>query len=122
MPSGYRRMTPKPAGSKNALSCSIAQAAALDADVVKEQAAFLAEESKNPWQHFENQEAVGNAKEAVWADKEAFLAESENFQKVTAELNTVAQTANNVDDFKPAFGEVGASCKSCHTDFKVKTD
>ena len=93
-----------------------------DAGVVKEQAAFLAEESKNPWQHFENQEAVGNAKEAVWADKEAFLAESENFQKVTAELNTAAQTATSVADIESEFGAVGKNCKSCHTDFQVKKD
>jgi cytochrome c556 len=41
---------------------------------------------------------------------------------VTAELNNAAQSATSVDDFAPAFKEVGASCKSCHTDFKVKTD
>ncbi len=93
-----------------------------DAELLKKQTAFLAEESKNPWAHFANQEAIGNATEAVWSDNPSFIAESENFQKVTAELNTVAQTASNVDDFKPAFGEVGASCKSCHTDFRVKTD
>ena len=93
-----------------------------DAAVVKEQAAFLAEESKNPWQHFENQEAIGNAKEAVWADKDAFLAESENFQQVTAELNTAAQTATSVADIEAEFGAVGKNCKSCHTDFQVKDD
>ncbi|WP_350561218.1 cytochrome c [Psychrobacter sp. CAL346-MNA-CIBAN-0220] len=93
-----------------------------DAEVVKEQAAFLADASKNPWRHFEDTEAVGNAKEAVWSNNEAFIAESEKFQKVTAELNTVAQTATSVEDIKPDFGAVGKSCKSCHTDFKVKKD
>ncbi len=93
-----------------------------DAAVLQDQTSFLAEASKNPWAHFENQEALGNATDAVWSDKETFLAESENFQQVTAELDAVAQTATSVDDFKPAFGEVGASCKSCHTDFKVKKD
>ncbi len=93
-----------------------------DADLLKAQTSFLAEASKNPWVHFENQEAIGNSTEAVWADNASFIAESENFQQVTAELNNVAQTATSVNDFKPAFGEVGASCKSCHTDFKVKTD
>ncbi len=93
-----------------------------DADVAKEQASFLAGASKDPWVHFENQEAVGNATEAVWSDKETFLAESEKFQKVTAELNTAAQTATSVDDIKAEFGAVGKSCKSCHTDFQVETD
>jgi len=93
-----------------------------DAELLKDQTSFLAEASQNPWIHFENQEAIGNATEAVWSDNSSFVAESENFQQVTAELNNVAQTATSVDDFAPAFKEVGASCKSCHTDFKVKTD
>ncbi len=93
-----------------------------DAAVFQEQAAFLAEESKNPWKHFEDAEAVGNATEAVWSNTDGFRTESENFQQVTAELNTVAQMATSADDIKPAFGAVGESCKSCHTDFQVKQD
>ena len=93
-----------------------------DAAVFKEQASFLAEDAANPWSHFENQEAMGNATEAVWSNADGFSAEADNFQKVTAELNAAAQSATSVEDVQPAFGEVGASCKSCHTDFKVKTD
>ena len=93
-----------------------------DAEVFKEQAAFLAKDSANPWSHFENQEAMGNATEAVWSNADGFSAEADNFQKVTAELNAAAQSATSVEDVQPAFGEVGASCKSCHTDFKVKKD
>lgn len=93
-----------------------------DAAVFKEQASFLAEDAANPWSHFENQEAMGNATEAVWSNADGFSAEADNFQKVTAELNAAAQSATSVEDVQPALGEVGASCKSCHTDFKVKTD
>ncbi|MES1965660.1 cytochrome c [Psychrobacter sp. AH5] len=93
-----------------------------DAAVLQDQTSYLAEASQEPWIHFENQEAIGNSTEAVWTDNPSFVAESEKFQQVTAELNNVAQTATSVDDFAPAFKEVGASCKSCHTDFKVKTD
>ncbi|CAN6959532.1 MULTISPECIES: c-type cytochrome [Psychrobacter] len=93
-----------------------------DAEVFKEQAAFLAEDASKPWSHFENQEAVGNATDAVWSNVEEFRAEADNFQKVTADLNTVAQTATTVEDVQPAFKEVGASCKSCHTDFRAKKD
>lgn len=93
-----------------------------DAEVFKEQAAFLAEDAKNPWSHFENTEAVGNAKPEVWSDKEGFLAESEKFQKVTAELNVVAQTATSAADIKPAFGAVGKTCKSCHDSYQVEKD
>ncbi|MGO2884039.1 MAG: c-type cytochrome [Psychrobacter celer] len=93
-----------------------------DAEIFKEQAAFLAEDAATPWSHFENQEAAGNATEAVWSNVDGFRAEAENFQQATAELNAAAQTATSMDDVMPAFGQVGQSCKSCHTDFRVKND
>ncbi|MBP2279399.1 cytochrome c556 [Psychrobacter sp. PL15] len=93
-----------------------------DAAIVKEQAAFLAKESKSPWRHFEDQEAVGNATEAVWSNADDFRTKSENFQQATAELNNAAQTATSVDGFRPAFGAVGKSCKSCHDDYQVKKE
>ena len=93
-----------------------------DAEVFKEQAAFLAKEAANPWSHFEDAEAVGNAKEAVWSNADGFRAEADDFQKATANLNAAAQTATSVDQVLPALGQVGDSCKSCHTDFKVKKD
>ena len=93
-----------------------------DAAEFKAQAAFLAEDSASPWSHFENKEAMGNATEAVWSNVDGFRAEADDFQKATAELNTVAQTATSVDQVLPALGQVGDSCKSCHTDFKVKKD
>lgn len=93
-----------------------------DSAVFKEQASFLAEDAANPWSHFENQEAMGNATEAVWSNADGFSAEADNFQKVTAELNAAAQSATSVEDVQPAFGEVGASCKSCHTEFRAKND
>ena len=93
-----------------------------DAAVFKEQAAFMAEDASKPWSHFEDAEAKGNATEAVWSNADGFSAEAENFQKVTAELSAAAQTATSMDDVKPAFGQVGASCKSCHTDFRAKEE
>lgn len=93
-----------------------------DAAVFKEQAAFLAEDSSTPWSHFENQDAAGNATEAVWSNADGFTAEADNFQTVTAELNAAAQTATSVEDVTAAFGEVGASCQSCHTEFRAKAN
>ena len=93
-----------------------------DIEVFKEQAAFLDSESKTPWSHFEDTKAVGDAKPEVWSDNAGFLAETENFQKVTAELNMVAQNATTLAEVKPAFGAVGKSCKSCHDGYKVKDD
>ena len=93
-----------------------------DAELLKEQASFLAEESKNPWVHFEDKEAVGNAKEAVWTNMADFKAKAEDFQQASVELNSVAQTATSADDIKAAVGGVGKSCKSCHDDYQVDKD
>lgn len=91
-----------------------------DAEQFKSQASYLAEDAATPWTHFDNQDSIGNATEAVWTDRARFDTEAENFQKVTADLNAVAQTATSADDVQPAFSDVRASCKSCHTDFKVR--
>ena len=91
-----------------------------DAAEFKAQAAFLAKDSTSPWSHFENKDSMGNATEAVWSNAEGFAAEAKKFQQATAALNNVAQSATQVSDVQPAFADVGASCKSCHTDFKVK--
>ena len=93
-----------------------------DIEVFREQAAFLDNESKTPWSHFEDTEAVGNAKPEVWSDNAGFVRATEDFQKAAAELNTVAQNATTLAEVKPAFGAVGKSCKSCHDDYKVKDD
>lgn len=93
-----------------------------DAAVFKEQASFLADDAATPWSHFENQDAAGNATEAVWSNADGFSSEADNFQKVTAELNAAAQTATSASEVEPAFGQVGASCKSCHTEFRAKAN
>lgn len=93
-----------------------------DATVFKEQATFLADDAKNPWQHFQDKEAVGNTTDAVWSDPEGFRAQAEDFQKATAELKAAAESATSIEQVQAPFQEVGASCKSCHTDYKVKDE
>src|SRR5699024_3026285 len=55
-----------------------------DAEVFKEQAAFLAKDSANPWSHFENQEAAGKATQPDWRNVEGFRAEANQFYNPTA--------------------------------------
>lgn len=93
-----------------------------DAAVFKEQANFLAEDAKNPWKHFEDKDAVGNTTDAVWSNTEGFRAEAEKFQKATADLKAAADNATSIEQVQAPFKEVGGSCKSCHTDYKVKED
>ena len=88
----------------------------------QEQAAYLADNANSPWKHFQDKEAAGKATDMVWSNADGFRAEAENFQQVTTDLNFVAQNANGIADVGAEFKEVGASCKSCHTDYKQKDD
>jgi cytochrome c556 len=52
----------------------------------------------------------------VWEDKA-------DFDKRLAEMGTLATTAGkatSAETFKPAFGAVGATCKSCHDVYRKK--
>ena len=93
-----------------------------DAAKFKEQAAFLAGDAKNPWSHFADKTATGHATEAVWSNAEEFKNEAAKFEKVTADLNAAAQNATRAEEVQTQFQAVGGTCKSCHTDFKVKED
>lgn len=93
-----------------------------EAEKFQKQAVFLAEDANKPWSHFNNQEAPGHTTEAVWSDSEGFKAEADNFKKVTEDLKTAALSASNVEEVQAEFKEVGASCKSCHKEYKVKDD
>lgn len=88
----------------------------------QEQAAYLADNANSPWKHFQDKAAAGHSTDKVWSDADGFRAEAENFQQVTTDLNFVAQNANSVADVGAEFKAVGASCKSCHTDYKQKDD
>ena len=92
-----------------------------DAEVFKEQAAYLSESADSPWVHFQDQEAKGGAMDTVWSDAEGFSSETNNFQQVTDALNQAAQNATSVEDVQPAFSEVGASCQSCHTEYRAES-
>ena len=93
-----------------------------DAAKFQEQAAYLADTANSPWKHFQDKEAVGNATDMVWSNAAGFTAEAEKFQQAATDLNFVAQNANGIADVGAEFKEVGASCKSCHTDYKQKDD
>lgn len=93
-----------------------------DAEVFREQASYLASDAATPWTHFEDSEALGNATSAVWSNNDDFTAKAAQFKQATAELNAAAQTATGIEEVLPALGAVGESCKSCHTDYRVKDD
>ncbi|GAA0308268.1 c-type cytochrome [Psychrobacter aestuarii] len=92
-----------------------------DAAVFKEQAAFLADSADSPWTHFQDESAKGGAMDSVWSDADGFSSEADKFKQATDALNQAAQGASSVEDVQPAFAEVGASCKSCHTEYRAES-
>lgn len=93
--------------------------------MVENPSSFNAEELKtlaeqfnqDPWVHFPDT-AKGESKPEIWSDNAKFQQEIDKFKKAVGDFQTVATTATSVDSFKEQFGQVGASCKSCHESFK----
>lgn len=83
-------------------------------ETFKANAAKFTENSKKPFEHFQSDpQGNGNALPAIWEDEAKFKAEEEKFHAAVAKLNEAAQ-GGNLETIKAAYGEVGASCKSCH--------
>jgi cytochrome c556 len=93
--------------------------ASFNKDDVAKNAAVVATISSLPWQAFGPGTEGGNALPAVWSDNAKFKANSEKLQLAAANLNTAAQSGD-LEAIKKAFGATGATCKSCHDDFKKK--
>lgn len=92
---------------------------AYDVEKFKTAAAQFVVEAHAPFEFFQNDpNGNGDALPAIWEKPQDFSAEQEKFLVAVNRLNEVAQTGR-FDDIKVAFGEVGASCKSCHDSFRA---
>ena len=77
-----------------------------------------AENSKKPFTLFESDpQGNGRALPAIWTDTATFKAEEEKFVAAVEKLNAAAQTGK-LEEIKAAYGETGATCKSCHDTFR----
>lgn len=75
-------------------------------------------EARVPFEHFQSDpNGNGDALPGIWEKPEAFKAEQDKFLAAVDKLNEVAKTGK-LDDIKAAFGDVGASCKSCHDSYR----
>jgi cytochrome c556 len=59
------------------------------------------------------------AKNAIWENKTDFDEKLTAFQTASTALAAAAKTGD-ADKAKAAFGDVGKSCKGCHTDYRKK--
>lgn len=88
-------------------------------ETFKQAAAAFAQSSQKPFTLFQSDpEGNGRALPAVWSDAAKFKAEEEKFAAAIEKLNAAAQTGR-LDEIKAAYGETGASCKSCHDAFRA---
>lgn len=90
-----------------------------DADDFARRAEIVAQLSKMPLEGF-----IAGSYEG---DTDALPAIEENWDKFEGGMNTFAETADalaaaaksgDMDQIRPAFGEVGKTCKGCHDNFK----
>lgn len=75
---------------------------------------------QDAWVHFPAGSEGGESKPEIWQNPTAFQEEINKYKHAVAALNTAAQSATSAADVQAQFGEVGASCKSCHEQFREK--
>ena len=73
---------------------------------------------QNPWVHYRETAKGGEAKDEIWRDAAGFQQQIDKFKTAASALNAAAATATSVDGIKTQFGDLGASCKSCHDKYK----
>ncbi len=89
-----------------------------DVEKFKAAAATFSENARKPFEHFASDpQGNGDALPAIWEKPAEFDAEREKFLAAVDDLNAKAQTGN-LEEIKVAYGNVGASCKSCHDAFR----
>lgn len=88
------------------------------ADDFKAKAELFTKEAREPFEYFQiDPQGNGDALPAIWEKPAEFKDEKDKFLAAVDKLNEVAQTGK-LEDIKAAFGNVGASCKSCHDAFR----
>ena len=82
----------------------------------------LASMSKEIFSHASKGSKKSKAKAEIWSGNklsEKFVKELEKFEKSAQEVASLT-AKNDFNNLKKSLKTIGASCKSCHTSFKVK--
>lgn len=66
-------------------------------------------------------DAPSEAGPAIWSDTEGFNAIFADLQMAAMDMAELA-AAGDTDGLNAAFGNVAATCKACHADYRVKRD
>lgn len=105
----------------NAITAVVKGKVAYDADSFAKDAKALAMLSQLSANGFvvKGTHEKSRAKKVIWEDKLDFSRKVAAFQKATASL-AAAANSGDLNEAKAAFGDVGKSCKGCHTTYRSK--
>ena len=93
-----------------------------DKDEFLKRAIWLDELAVMAWEGFipgSDQGAPTKAKPEIWKEPAKFKQLQEKLQAETPKLVAAAKTGD-MNQIKPAFGDVGKACSNCHDDFRAK--
>jgi cytochrome c556 len=93
-----------------------------DKDEFLKHAIYLDELAFMAWEGFipgSDQGAPTKAKPEIWKEPAKFKQLQEKLQAETPKLVAAAKTGD-MNQIKPAFGDVGKACGNCHDDFRAK--
>jgi len=86
---------------------------------IKANVALLRTLATLPWAGFGPGTEGGEAKDDIWLDEDGFKQAQQKLQDKLQALSAAAD-AGDLDRLRQAFGDVGASCKSCHDSYRQK--
>ncbi|MFC3146034.1 c-type cytochrome [Piscinibacterium candidicorallinum] len=86
---------------------------------VQRNAEIIAMMAGLPWTAFGPGTESPKALPAIWKEGDKFKKAQDGLQDAAAKLVAASKTGK-VEDLRGAFGNVGASCKACHDDFRGK--
>lgn len=90
-----------------------------DAEAIQANVKLLSTLSELPWAAFGPGTEGGGARPEIWSDASGFAQKRDAFQENLGKLRAAAD-AGDLDKVRAAFGNVGASCKSCHDSYRAK--
>ena len=88
-------------------------------EAIKANVALLRTLATLPWAGFGPGTEGGEAKDDIWLDEDGFKQAQQKLQDKLQALSAAAD-AGDLDRLRQAFGDVGASCKSCHDSYRQK--
>ncbi|MCD0502256.1 c-type cytochrome [Bordetella petrii] len=90
-----------------------------DAAQIKANVQLLNTLSELPWAGFGPGTEGGDALPEVWSDAAGFQQKRDRMKEAMGKLSAAADSGD-LNQLRAAFGDVGASCKSCHDSYRKK--